>query len=59
MEEKEKEEIWDDGLHFTPAGYERMGEFVAGRLIEIISEGTKKEGVKEGEAKEEEAKEEN
>jgi lysophospholipase L1-like esterase len=38
MEETEREEIWDDGLHFTPKGYERMGGFVAERLIEIISE---------------------
>jgi lysophospholipase L1-like esterase len=36
MEEKERDEIWDDGLHFTSKGYERMGEMIAERLIEII-----------------------
>jgi lysophospholipase L1-like esterase len=36
MPEAEREEIWDDGLHFTPKGYERMGELVAARLFEII-----------------------
>ena len=36
MEEAERDLIWDDGLHFTKAGYERMGRFVAERLIELI-----------------------
>ena len=36
MPEAEREEIWDDGLHFTPKGYERMGELIAARLFEII-----------------------
>lgn len=36
MDEKERDEIWDDGLHFTSKGYERMGEMIAERLIEII-----------------------
>jgi lysophospholipase L1-like esterase len=36
MGETERDEIWDDGLHFTPKGYERMGELVATRLMEII-----------------------
>ena len=36
MSEVERSEIWDDGLHFTPKGYERMGEFVAARLFEIL-----------------------
>ena len=36
MPEAEREEIWDDGLHFTPKGYDRMGELVAVRLMEII-----------------------
>lgn len=36
MPEAEREEIWDDGLHFTPKGYERMGKLVAARLFEII-----------------------
>jgi len=36
MPEAEREEIWDDGLHFTPKGYERMGVMIAERLIDII-----------------------
>lgn len=36
MPEEERDEIWDDGLHFTPAGYERVGRLVAERLIEIL-----------------------
>lgn len=36
MGEAEQEDIWDDGLHFTPKGYERMGELVAARLLELI-----------------------
>jgi lysophospholipase L1-like esterase len=36
MPEVERDEIWDDGLHFTPKGYKRMGELVAKRLMEII-----------------------
>lgn len=33
---EERAEMWDDGLHFTPAGYERIGEMVAERLLEIL-----------------------
>jgi lysophospholipase L1-like esterase len=36
MGEAEKKEVWDDGLHFTPKGYEIMGEMVAERLLEIF-----------------------
>jgi len=36
MGDEERNEIWDDGLHLTPKGYERMGELVADRLIELI-----------------------
>jgi len=38
MGQQERDEIWDDGLHFTPSGYERLGELVAQRLVEIIGE---------------------
>lgn len=34
----EKEKVWDDGLHFTALGYERIGEHVASRLVEIVEE---------------------
>ncbi|PBP19456.1 asparagine amidase a [Diplocarpon rosae] len=37
MPEKEREGIWDDGLHFAPAGYERVGNLVAQRLAEILN----------------------
>ena len=36
LTEDQKDEIWDDGLHFTSKGYERMGELVAERLLEIM-----------------------
>lgn len=36
MDESERKEIWDDGLHLTSKGYERMGELVAERLIELL-----------------------
>jgi len=38
MDEAERSEIWDDGLHFTPEGYERMGGLIGERLIELIKE---------------------
>ena len=38
MPEAEREEIWDDGLHFTAAGYAKIGSLVAERLLEIIKE---------------------
>lgn len=39
LDAKERREIWDDGLHFTPKGYERIGQLVAARLGEIIGGG--------------------
>jgi hypothetical protein len=36
LDEIEREEIWDDSVHFTSKGYERFGRLVAERLIEII-----------------------
>ncbi|KAG4427229.1 hypothetical protein IFR05_017288 [Cadophora sp. M221] len=40
MPEAERDEIWDDGLHFTPTGYARVGVLVAERLMELLgSEG--------------------
>lgn len=32
----EQERIWDDGLHFTPVGYDMMGDAVADRLLELV-----------------------
>ncbi|KAH7419702.1 SGNH hydrolase-type esterase domain-containing protein [Cadophora sp. MPI-SDFR-AT-0126] len=37
MPEAERDEIWDDGLHFTPEGYQRVGLLVADRLIELLA----------------------
>ena len=42
IDEKERKEIWDDGLHFTSKGYERMGELVAERLFELLDAEEKK-----------------
>ncbi|CAL3973261.1 unnamed protein product [Diplocarpon coronariae] len=38
MPEEEREKIWDDGLHFTPEGYERVGSLVAQQLAEILND---------------------
>ena len=35
MPEEERKEIWDDGVHLTKVGYERMGDAIADRLIEM------------------------
>lgn len=36
MDEAERKKIWDDGLHLTSKGYERLGELAAERLIELL-----------------------
>jgi len=36
MSEEERKEIWDDGLHFTAKGYERMGQMVGERVLEVL-----------------------
>jgi lysophospholipase L1-like esterase len=36
LDEKEREEVWDDGLHFSKKGYERLGEMVGEFLVEIL-----------------------
>ncbi|KAE9382177.1 SGNH hydrolase [Stipitochalara longipes BDJ] len=36
LSEEDRNELWDDGLHFTAAGYAKIGTLVAERLIEII-----------------------
>ncbi|KUJ23922.1 SGNH hydrolase [Mollisia scopiformis] len=42
--EEERRERWDDSLHFTPKGYEMIGEMVGARLVKILEggEGDKK-----------------
>jgi lysophospholipase L1-like esterase len=34
--EENRKEIWDDGLHFTPYGYNVMGDFIAQRMVELL-----------------------
>jgi lysophospholipase L1-like esterase len=41
MPAAERDSIWDDGLHFTELGYEKMGSMVAERLGEILNAETK------------------
>lgn len=37
MDQADREKYWDpDGVHLTAAGYDLMGEKVAGALIDII-----------------------
>lgn len=38
MPEKERNEIWDDGTHFTPRGYDLVGTTIAGRIAELVRE---------------------
>ena len=38
MPEEKRKEIWDDGVHFTEKGYDLMGDIIAERLVELISE---------------------
>ena len=47
MPVEERDSIWDDGLHFTELGYEKMGIMVAERLGEILDAEVKGEVVKE------------
>jgi hypothetical protein len=37
LPEKRRNELWDDGVHFTHAGYDLMGTFIGKRLVEIIT----------------------
>ena len=32
----DREGFWDDGLHFTAKGYEKMGRLVARRMLEVL-----------------------
>jgi lysophospholipase L1-like esterase len=38
LTKEERKELWDDGLHFTAAGYAKMGSLIAERLLEIMKE---------------------
>lgn len=51
MTEDQRDELWDDGLHFTEKGYEVIGGMVAERLIELLSgEDGKENKASEGKA---------
>ncbi|CZR50408.1 related to esterase [Phialocephala subalpina] len=36
--EEERKQRWDDNLHFTPEGYEMIGEIVGERLVKILKD---------------------
>mmetsp|Transcript_27969 Transcript_27969/g.39046 ORF Transcript_27969/g.39046 Transcript_27969/m.39046 type:complete len:265 (+) Transcript_27969:119-913(+) len=36
LSEEEKRDLWDDGLHYTPQGYDRMGEIVYAELASAV-----------------------
>ncbi|KAL8768295.1 MAG: hypothetical protein Q9209_005434 [Squamulea sp. 1 TL-2023] len=36
MSEEMRKNVWDDGLHFKPPGYDMIGDAVADRLLEVI-----------------------
>lgn len=38
MKEEDRKHIWDDGLHFTEAGYEMIGTLVGNRIVDILGE---------------------
>jgi lysophospholipase L1-like esterase len=40
MPEEQRKRIWDDGLHFRDEGYDLMGELIADRLLELLTEKT-------------------
>ncbi|CAG8977590.1 hypothetical protein HYALB_00008366 [Hymenoscyphus albidus] len=36
LSDSEQERLWDDGLHFTEAGYEKMGILLGERILSIL-----------------------
>lgn len=38
MPEDRRSELWDDGTHFTPRGYDLVGTIVADRLVELVTQ---------------------
>jgi hypothetical protein len=36
MPEEQRWEVWDDGVHLTMAGYDRLGQLVAGALLPLM-----------------------
>lgn len=44
----DNEELWDDGLHFTSKGYNRIGELVFEAVKQIFQEHIEKQAVQQG-----------
>ncbi|CAG8961910.1 hypothetical protein HYFRA_00013710 [Hymenoscyphus fraxineus] len=38
LSDSEQERLWDDGLHFTEAGYEKIGTLLGERILSILQE---------------------
>eukprot|EP00300_Choanocystis_sp_HF-7_P022142 c21295_g1_i1.p1 GENE.c21295_g1_i1~~c21295_g1_i1.p1 ORF type:complete len:228 (-),score=39.90 c21295_g1_i1:34-717(-) len=38
LDAAERERLWDDGLHFTAAGYDRVGEIVFDGIVDLLPE---------------------
>lgn len=36
MSEADRERYWDDGVHFTPAGYDRMGNKIGVTFVSML-----------------------
>lgn len=37
MDEDHRARIWDDGIHFTPEGYDLLGSMLADRIVELTT----------------------
>ena len=37
MSDADRKQYWDDGLHFTAAGYDLVGSLIAKELVKLIS----------------------
>ncbi|RDW84422.1 hypothetical protein BP6252_02012 [Coleophoma cylindrospora] len=36
MDDEQRALIWDDGVHFTPQGYDLLGSMLADRIVELV-----------------------
>ena len=43
LDEATRYDLWDDGVHLTSKGYQKMGDAIAVRLFEILQEQGKQE----------------
>jgi hypothetical protein len=43
-DEESRDEIWDDGLHFTEHGYSVMGDHIASRLVDLVTDEVGRQG---------------